>query len=422
MKKRLILVLATVTLVVGSSYFLTGKLIQKNYYETVAKLNNPSKIKVNLLDYKRGVFHSNANLEVTIPGATPGQTLTLAVQQKITHGPIIAVRTPDGIRIKFVASEINTTLEREFAKKLEEAIGTQEPFKIVTLVNFSDQATTWFNVAGANQAASDLKVSWEPALGLLQHDLNFSSFNGSVKLPKLSIANSNSELSLNHLEFKIDQNDKDNSKTYTQVLSAKQLSFNKNGSDQVILNDASIKLQLNEVKASTLGISLVANIEESQILQQKFTNDTAKLEITNLPIDILPSSAILASLSTREALDFMQRLSMVSSSNLSLELPKHFTEALLSYVSFELYKTSFLGKSDPRPDTVVLNDISASINSLIQGALRQKLFLDQGTFYALNYAATMAQKDLGTTPPELLTPAPAANQNEAFNATTVKKG
>ncbi len=123
----------------------------------------------------------------------------------------------------------------------------------------------------------------------------------------------------------------------------------------------------------------------SKILQQKFAQDNIKLQINNLDTNNFPGLPAINALNIRTSLEFMQQLTNAKDTRLTIELTKHFTEALISYLSYEIYKSSMLGKLDKRSDEVIMRDIASSINKLIVSSLNSKLFIDQGMYYALNF-------------------------------------
>ncbi len=101
LNKKLSLILVSITLTLGGGYFLCGKIIQKNYYETIAKLNAKPNMKVNLVSYERGFLSSTANVTLEIGTDNPADIQVVALKQVITHGPIIAANTQDGHSLKF---------------------------------------------------------------------------------------------------------------------------------------------------------------------------------------------------------------------------------------------------------------------------------------------------------------------------------
>ncbi len=131
-------------------------------------------------------------------------------------------------------------------------------------------------------------------------------------------------------------------------------------------------------------MDLEAKVVDSLIVDQQFKDDTIKLQANNLNRATLAHLPSIPAVGAKGAVDLMQELT-VTSTDVTLELPKHFTEAMISYVSFEIYRSSYLGRLDPRPAPAVLRDITGSINKLVRGAVQQQLFVDKGTHYALNF-------------------------------------
>lgn len=390
MTKRLSLVLASITLAIACSYFLTGKLIQRTYYENIAKINSQPNIKVNLLNYKRGIIHSTAKLSIELGSDNPNDMQVLAVEQIITHGPIIFANTPKGHRVKLLAGQIKTSFREPWDKRLEDYTTNKQPLAITTLVNFSSEATTWIRLSAIDQTTpTKFHFAMEPINGVIEHNLNFSYYHGFITLPELDMSNPEWQFKIKNLALNLDANSKDFQYASSNTMTTESLTYVKNEKDVIKLNGITAKLAFTS-KNSNLGLDLEASVVDSLIADQHFQQDTIKLQADNINRATLSHLPRITALGPKGTVDLLQQLT-VASTNITLELPKHFTEALISYVSFEIYKTSYLGKFDVRPAQAVLEDITGSIHKLMQGAVQQQLFLDKGTYYALNFNGTTPQ-------------------------------
>lgn len=389
LSKKLSLVLASLALVIGCSYFLTGKVIQKRYYETIAKLNEQPNLKVRLLNYKRGPFHSNAELEIEMAANEDTTTKLPAIQviplkQTITHGPVIAVTTPKGFRVKVLAAELKTTFGAAWQKSLEEYTKTQNPLTITTLVDFSNQANTWIRLSAIDQTTpTEFHVAWDTISGEIKHDLNFANYHGTITFPQLVMNRPDWKFKVSDMALNLDTSNQNDTYSSNHTVNTKTISFSKQDKELVKLSDTVASLTFTN-KNNNLSLDLEATVANSQIVSQQFAQDKIKLQANNINRDTLKNFPNVGALSPKATIDLMQQLTL-NSTELTLELPKHFTEALLSYVSFELYRASPLGQYDLRPEQTVLQDISGSINKLVQGAVKQRLFLDKGAYYALNF-------------------------------------
>lgn len=384
MAKRLTLVLGTITLAIGSSYFLSGKLIQKSYYETIAKINAQPNIKVNLVNYERGLMHSSADLTVEIGSENLADAQIIPLHQKITHGPLIVATTPTGHSLKILAGQIKTTLDKEWQQRLEQYTTSKQPLSIVTLVKFTNSASTWIQLTGIDQTTpTQFHVAWDPITGVIDHDLNFGNYRGSINIPKIVMNRPEWEFKVTDLVLNLDANNNEAHYSSSNILNTKSMIFSKYNHELIKLDDIIAKLAFF-TQGENLAFDLEATVATSKVINQNFKQDNIKLQANNINRNTLAHMPRVTALSPKATIDLLQELT-VDSTNLTLELPKHFTEAILSYVSFEMYRTSYLGKLDKRPEQVVLQDISGSINKLMQGAVKQKLFLDKGEYYALNF-------------------------------------
>lgn len=378
------MVLATITVAIGCGYFLTGKFINTNYYETIANINKQPNIKVSIVNYNRGFFTSNADLTVELGADNPSDAQVITLKQVITHGPIIFANTQNGHRIKFLAAQINTTFGEPWSKKLEEFTSSKHALTITTLVKFSNQASTWFRLTNVDQTTpTQFHVAWDAIQGIIEHDFNFAYYHGYITLPKLEVENPEWQFKLKNLVLNIDSNDKDAAYTSSNTLSTENITYTKAAKEVIRLEGISAKLAFIN-KENNLALDLEAMVRESQIVDQHFKDDKITLQANNLNRETLAHFPRITTIGAKGTADLLQELT-VASTAVNLQLPKHFTEAIISYLSYELYRGSYLGKFDQRPEPAILQDITGSIHKLVQGAVQQQLFLDKGAYYSLNF-------------------------------------
>jgi uncharacterized protein YdgA (DUF945 family) len=386
LKKRIILVLSSITLVIGSTYFLSGKLIQEDYYETISKLSSRKDLKVSLISYNRGLFHSHAKLEIETATADAKNSHKVNIHQTITHGPLVAVNTPKGFSLRIIASQLYTTLDGALQQNLCDFTNNSTPLQLTTVINFSKQATTWISLAATNHSsATGTQVSWGALNGEIAHDLNFVNYSGEIAAPNLTINTPEWSFNLTDSILKLDASKQDNSYSNINIIRSKILSFNKFNNELIKLDDISVRLEFTKGTNQNLGFSMLANVIDSKIGQRKFAQDSLRLQIVNINPSALPNLPQSDNLSPKSIVDFVQGLTANNNAKLNLELPKQYTEALLSIISYELYRNSLIGKFDRREDAAVMRDITNSINAIVQSALKQQLFIEQGAFYALNF-------------------------------------
>lgn len=393
LKNKVILILAVLSVGLGTSYIVSGRIIQKTYYATVAQINASKDFKINIVEYKSGLFHSDAKLEITSLNNSENIIPKLTLQQHISHGPLVAVTTLDGFKIKIAVSAVDTILSEELQQQLVKFTHNPQPLTLTTVINFSNQATSWFKLSEQKQTAENPHgVFWDAIAGEIKHDLNFANYNGSIVLPRISFNSSQSTLSIIELILYFDTGTHAQNYYNNNALQTKNIILTKNDVEQLKLHDLTVKFDINRNASKQLALTLSADLAESQILDQKFGHDVAKLQITNINVANIPTTGIIRSLSLKSIIDIAQQVTSSKETTLSLELPKQFTNSLLSFASFELYRGSFLGRFDKRADDAIRKDINHSIDGLISSVLKQKLFIDQGATYALNFDGVSSQQ------------------------------
>lgn len=384
MNKRIFIILSSLTVVIGSSYFLSGKLIQQSYYDTIASLNAQPNIQVSLISYNRGLFHSNANIKLVY------DSKEIQLQQAITHGPLIMAETPNGFRPMFIATQLKTTFGDEFQQKLSQYTEQPKPLSITTFVNFSKQASTWLKFASLNQTAKNkLHLEWDTIIGELKHDLEFNTYNGSINVPKLIVNNESWNFNVTALALKLNSTNTADHFSHTNTIQTKNLSFSRQGTELIKLDDIEATAELSRDNEAKITLNLLAKISNSHIVEQKFAEDSFKVRINNINHLVLQHLPSKDNLNLQALATFAQQLT-AESSQLTIEIPKNFTEALLSYVSYELYRGSVIGQFDKRDQNVIFKDVTTSITSLVQSLLKQNLFVDQGAYYTFDLSTKPA--------------------------------
>jgi uncharacterized protein YdgA (DUF945 family) len=95
--------ITAIVFLVLAAPFCMGLWVQKRYAQVIPQLNT-AHISFALIQFKRGWFHSHAQLEVTLHSAETtlsGESIALArfvIHQDIQHGPLVVQRSADDVR------------------------------------------------------------------------------------------------------------------------------------------------------------------------------------------------------------------------------------------------------------------------------------------------------------------------------------
>lgn len=382
MKKSIVFTVAALTIGLGASYLACGRVIQKTYYQTVAQLNANREFKINIVSYSPGLLNSEAKLEVSLDNGSKNNSKKINIKQKISHGPLVFVSSHKGFAVKIAAAVVTTTPDT-VTQQL--ATTVKDQINVTTLIYFNRDARSWLSVGASEQDATKTNIIWSKINGELQHDLNFSTYSGNISIPKVIINSDKSTFAVNDLMFYFDAGSQEQSYFHNNVIQAKAITLARSNIEDLNIANLSANLDFSSNAQNQLGLKLTVNIPQAQILEQRFANETALLQIVNInPINI-PKLGLYNSLNLKTAIDMAQSLTSARETSMQLELPKEFSNAFISYISFDLYRNSILGKFDRRDDAAIRKDITASVNNLIQAVLKQRLFIDQGKFYALNF-------------------------------------
>jgi uncharacterized protein YdgA (DUF945 family) len=389
LKKRFIFVTAAISIIFGASYLVCGRVIQKTYYQNIVQFNQNRELKINLLSYNPGLFSSEARIELELDSGAKNNQKKISLKQRISHGPFLIFNTPDGIKISIAAAKVTTQLDNQLEAQLIKYTNDQKPFAVVTLIRFNNSAHSWLKLSAANQNSNtnNGNLTWATITGSLEHDLRLNSYNGTLNIPKVSYESENQNFCISDLAVYFDAGSQQDGFYNNNVINSKSISLTKNKQLELKIDNLNFKVDFSR-NQQQVNVSVVASIPEAEIMQQRFVNDVATMRISNInPINI-PKLGFYNAISLKTTIDMLQQITAAKETNMQLEVPKHFTNTFLSYISYELYRSSILGKYDRRQEHEIRQDINASINNLIQSVLRQKLFIEKGNLYALNFDAT----------------------------------
>ena len=75
-----------------------------------------------------------------------------------------------------------------------------------------------------------------------------------------------------------------------------------------------------------------------------------------------------------------------SKAKIDISMPKYFSESIMTFFNFQLYKNSILGKIDPRSKEQILDDTINTVKSKFDNLVKKKIFIlnDDDTQYKLN--------------------------------------
>lgn len=375
MQKKPVVVLSFVTVALAGSFYITGLFAEHLLGSAIEKLNNNDSIKIKIDDYRRGFFSSRATLSYTDSSNTSNLTLNL----DIAHGPVVFAQTPQGTKIRFAAGRIYTTpTDSLLSNKL----------LITSIIGFDSQAISYLDIDGVlDESPSGFRVSWEPVHGEFRHDLSFGKLNGTLSMPSFSLANNQWSLEINAFNMQREGMFVGNEFRVQGKASLQELKFTRQQVELIKVNHC-LLTEIATVDQEIGNLQVDLDVDKARIIDQKFSQERISFYAKNIRRSVWDNNVQLASiLSPKSLAEHAANVTneIASGAELNLEFPKTFSEALLSYLSFEIYRASPVGQVDPRPPLEVLADITTSIVSLFQESVKSKLLLENDNKYALNF-------------------------------------
>lgn len=383
-KRYSVILFITITSVVLGGFLLTGKVIKSNYYDVVSKINNNAGVRYSVVEYNRGLFTSTAQVELELLAENGKVEDKIGLQQRITHGPLLFGSMPGSWwPFRLGVARVRTVLAPELQAKLDEDPRNKRDVTVVTYIDFRGRATTKFAVAPYTRVdESDHGIECGKIYGYLQHDLDLNDIRGHLDIPFLSVNSGRGELVFKDLVVEVSSDDNANGHGGEFLLQARLINFVRNNIDLLRIESLRANLTGNNVDG-VFNVESGIKIGRAAIIDRLFEDQSINFKANNLNLEMLANVSSLAAM-PRGLYGFAQRLTSTSN-DVVLELPREFTSSFLSYLSFELYRDSLMGRHDQRPEALVYQDISKSIDALIKTVLKQRLFVERGDYYQLNF-------------------------------------
>lgn len=194
---------------------IMGMVFQKKYQHFLTFVNSQKQVKVNLIKYQRGWFHSHALLQIDILNPVlRNQMVTwdlpqLVIGQTIEHGPII-YHMPPQFLLAAVHNYLKLTPENK-QKLLNLGISPHET-QFEDLFSFSGRDTRFIQLKHIHLFFPDLKTSAQ-AEGLQGHiavNENNKNIRGKLQVNKVIVGDNEDSLLFSNLFFSFDQTQNEN--------------------------------------------------------------------------------------------------------------------------------------------------------------------------------------------------------------------
>lgn len=375
MQKKSVVALSLVTIALAGSFYATGLFAEYLLNDAILHLNKNDSFKITVNNYKRGFLSSTASVSYTDSSSAKPMTLSM----NIAHGPIVFAKTAEGSKIHLAASRIYATPS--------DSILT-EKLIVTSIVGFNSKAVSYLDIAKVfDEAPSGFKVSWEPIHGEFRHDLAFSQLNGYLNMPSFMVANDQWNLELIDFAVQRDGIIKGEDFKVKGQASLKQIKFSRQNIDLIKIKQCLLRENANGNK-QTGSLEVDLAVEKARVIDKKFSQEHFTFTASNIRRSVWDKNMQLASfLNPKILVEHAASITdeIASGAELNLEFPKTFTESLLSYLSFEIYRSSPVGQVDPRPAQEILADITTSIVGLFNESVNNQLLVERNNKYALNF-------------------------------------
>jgi len=185
--KGFLKVLFLLIIVVGvASPFAAGFMLEKQYNEMIAHLNQAYAGEIVFTGkFDRGFMDSTASTELSAKGVSI-ETL----QHVVHHGPVIIdfkgwLNPSSYVPRGYGLAKVDTQLTGKFAQKLTNIYAGKPAYNIITIIAFNgDSATTFVNYPLTTQVGVGI-LKWQGANGSIDIDKAVTKISGTMLIPSL---------------------------------------------------------------------------------------------------------------------------------------------------------------------------------------------------------------------------------------------
>ena len=384
LQKKLTIILFTLIIIIVFSQYGSGILIEKYYRKSLSHPSEELKLKAVLKDFKRGLFTSTALIEINVPtnsddsNDSKNKFNIILIQQKIIHGPFVIDFKYKKFPINIALAHIYNELSDQLKSQLVELFHNDKPFTVITKLGFFGNGITIFSGVPIKQSTkTKFEVIWNGITGKINHSLDLSTMKGEAIAQKLSLKDPEYKLSINNIRFNFDIKENNNLSIGDSNIHIDKLIYMEQNQALFKLVNLNIKSVLNNDKdeQQKLRYLLKISTENSKILKQTFTENSYSLIAQSINpefFDILHTNYN----KKLALLDDLLRQLLSSQAKVDLILPKYFSQSLVAFGNFQLYKNSILGKIDPRSKDQILAEIFNTINAKFDSLVASKIFID----------------------------------------------
>lgn len=376
--RYLVTTFVILTLIILAPYF-SGMLIERYYGQFTSQLSNELKFKVTVKDFKRNFFTSTALVELHVsPDDNKIAPYIIPIEQNIIHGPFVIDLPYKKNPFSIGLAHIHNKLGEQFKTQLTEFFHNDEPFVVMTKLGFLGDSTTYFSGIPTQQTTkANLEVIWDGIEGKIYHSLDLHTLNGEITAPKLSLQSEEFHLEIININSKFKTTENASLAIGNSNLSIEKLAYQEKEQPLLKLSTVDINSTLDNESADPkkLIYSLTAKIANSQILKQAFTENVYQLTAQSITPDFF--TVLHATYDKKFALlDDLLRQLLSSQATVNITIPKHFSQALITFGNLQLYKNSIIGKIDPRSKEQILGEISNNISTKFDKLVANKVLVD----------------------------------------------
>jgi hypothetical protein len=200
---------------------------------------------------------------------------------------------------------------------------------------------------------------------------------GEITAPKLSLQGGEFKFNVANIKLIFDTRESNNLSIGYSNIHIDKLIYQEPKQTLFKLVNLNIKSTLTNDKdeQQKLQYTITVNTESSKILKQIFTENTYMLSARAINPEFF--NILHANYDKKFALlDDLLRQLLNSQAKVELVLPKYFSQSLVTFGNFQLYKNSILGKIDPRPKEQILSEISNTVNTKFDNLVANKILVD----------------------------------------------
>lgn len=376
-----------VALIVFTPFF-TGSFIKHHIYKTSERINKNQEAKLEINNYHKGFFTSKADFTLRIPHSTDKKLEHLIpIKSSIIHGPLAFDLQEKDFIPKFALAHIKSKFRGQLEKQLQQIFYHKQPVAIETTINYILGSKTQFlGIPISKRTANNLLVEWDGIKGTIKTNSHGSNWSGNIVFPKLKLIKEKTVVEVLNSNIQFDSKIAQNTAVGENRLKINTIKVDHENDNLAKVKNLTLTTNLSDKAKNKFDLNIAANLENTNITNKRFNNSSFDLSVSPVSPLVLKALQTSSSLQAREAMSVLEDFGN-NKTKFTLTVPRDLVLTVSSLATYNLYKSSSVGKTDQRQFDELYTQFEKHMLHYFDGLKEKNFITEQENTYnvAINF-------------------------------------